>query len=304
MSAVVEEEEESPATRDPLSLTLRIGDTLEAHADEIDRAYRAYSAMRFTVAMLAVIVTLFVVAVWTTLSLQSQVIFGSLDAVIIGLLAYAFRAEKGFSLVDEIRWEVDRFKFITTLELLPPTSHNPPERLWNALKEASGASEDLKTLLAEEIKFNAEVTGKSGKRYTLEVFVHKEPRNRLQRFLSKWTLRVWPMHFLYYHFLPNIHRRLHEDQLTILVKRFVKETPVSKSDLELVKKEFEDIGKRLRDVPEHAVVVSTSGFSDDALEYARDDESEIRPFADEEESAIMDLVVERNDGSFEVAYYG
>ncbi len=304
MDVVTQEEDESPLTRDPLSLILRIGDILEARSDEIDRAYRAYSSLTVIVGGLAVIITAFVAIVWTSLNLASQIIFGTFDAVIIGALAYALLAQRGFQLVDEVEWEVNRFKFITTFELLPPVGSTSPERLWYSLKEASGASEELKAVPAERVRFNTEVPGKSGKRYMLEVFVHEEPRNPLRRFLSKWTLRVGPLHFLYYHFLPNIHRKLHEDQLTILVKRVANEEPVARADLELAKKEFEDIGKRLRDVPEHAVVVSTSGFSNDALEYAKDEESEVRPFADEEESAIMDLVVERNDGSFEVAYYG
>jgi hypothetical protein len=298
------EEGESPPTRDPSSLIFRIGDVLESHSDEIDRAYRAYSTMTFLVGALAVIVTLFVAIIWTTLPLWSQVSYGAMDAIIVGFLVYALRAQKGLSLVGEVEWEVDRFRFITTFELLPPTGKTSPERLWNSLKQASHLSDDLKTVLAEKVMFNTEVLGKSGKRYMLEVFVHDEPTNPLRRFLSKWTLRAGPLHFIYYHFLPNLHQKLHEDQLTLLVKRISKEMPVTRSDLESAKKEFEDISKRLRDVPEHAVIVSTSGYSDDALDYVKDEESDIRPFADDEESAILDLVVERNDGSFEVAYYG
>ena len=88
------------------------------------------------------------------------------------------------------------------------------------------------------------------------------------------------------------------------MKRISKTTPVTKSDLEAAKKEFEDVSKKFHDIPEHAVVVSTSGFSPDALDYAKDEESEIKPFADDEESAIMDLLVERSGESFEVAHYG
>ena len=88
------------------------------------------------------------------------------------------------------------------------------------------------------------------------------------------------------------------------MKRMSQTTPVTKSDLETSKKEFEDVSRKLHDIPEHAVVVSTSGFSQDALDYLGDEKSEIRPFADDEESAAMDLLVERSDESFEVAHYG
>jgi hypothetical protein len=36
----------------------------------------------------------------------------------------------------------------------------------------------------------------------------------------------------------------------------------------------------------------------------KDEKSDIRPFADEDESCAMELVVERSDGSYEVDYYG
>jgi len=299
-----ENDGEPPATRDPSSLILRIGDVLEAHSDEIERAYRAYTSLTFIVGALALIVTLFVLAVWNVLSLGLHIIYGSLDAVIIGFLAYAIRAQRGFEIVDEISWEVDRFRFITTFELLPPSGDTPQERLWNALREASHISDDLKALPSGKVKFDAEVPGKSGAHYKLEIFLHSEPHNPLRRFLSKWTLRVSGLHFVYINFLPNIHRQLHEDQLTILVLRLENPTPLTKPDLEKAKKVFLDISKKLRDLPEHAVVVSASGFSEDALEYVKDEKSEIVSFDDREESTIMDLVVERADGSFEVAYYG
>jgi hypothetical protein len=225
-----------------------------------------------------------------------------LDAIIIGYLVYAIRAQKGLSLVGEVEWEVDRFKFITTIELLPSTGHTSAERLWNSLKAASHVSDDLKALPAEKVKFNAEVPGKSGTMYKLEMFAHSEPNNLLGRFLSKWTL--WHLHPIYYHLLPGPHHRLHESQLTVLVKRIEKETPVTRKDLEAAKNAFLDISRKVRDLPEHAIVISRVGFSEDALDYARDDESNIAPFSDSDDYTVMDLVVEKNDGSFEVAYYG
>ena len=249
-------------------------------------------------------VTLLIVALWSTSSLLTQGIFGAFDATLIGLTAYGVWAQKGFQVVDEIDWEVSRFRFITTFELLPPEGSSPAERIWNSLKRASNASEELQDLPTDKIKFNADIEGKSGKRYQFEVLVHDEPRSRIRRFLAKWTLRGSPTHWIYYWLFPRLHQRLHEDLLTILVKRISKTTPVTKSDLEAAKKEFEDVSKKFHDIPEHAVVVSTSGFSPDALDYAKDEESEIKPFADDEESAIMDLLVERSGESFEVAHYG
>ena len=61
---------------------------------------------------------------------------------------------------------------------------------------------------------------------------------------------------------------------------------------------------RLRDIPEHTIVVSTSGFTEDAIDYLKDEKSEIKPFDDKEESTVLDLIVEKRDGSYEVAYYG
>jgi hypothetical protein len=52
------------------------------------------------------------------------------------------------------------------------------------------------------------------------------------------------------------------------------------------------------------MVISRVGFSEDALDYAKDDESNIAPFSDTDDYTVMDLVVEKNNGSFEVAYYG
>ena len=208
----------SPApTKDPSTLILRIGDTLDSHADEIDRVYRIYSALIFIVGVLAFVVTLLIVAVWSGLGLVIQIIFGIFDATLIGLTGYGLWAQKGFEVVGEIDWEVDRFRFITTLELLPPKGNTPQERLWNSFKEASHISDELIALPPEAVKFDTEVSGKSGSRYRLAIFAHTEPRNPLRRFLSKWTLRSWPFHFVYYHFLPNIHWRLHEDQLTLLI---------------------------------------------------------------------------------------
>jgi hypothetical protein len=297
-------DESPPPTRDPSTLILRIGDTLSSHVNEIDRAYRVYTASLWVVGVLAFVDTLFIVSVWTSATLLTQLIFASFDAILIGFVVYGLWAKKGFGLVDDIDWEVNRFRFITTFELLPPEGNTPAERIWNSLKRASTAAEELQDLPADEVKFDVEVDGKSGKRYPFDVFVHKEPRSRLRRFLAKWTLRGSPTHWLYYWFFPRLHERLHEDLLTILVKRISKTTPVTKSDLETSKKEFEDVSRKLHDIPEHAVVVSASGFSQDALDYARDEESAIRPFADDEESAIMDLLVERSDESFEVAHYG
>jgi len=297
-------DEPPPPTRDPSTLILRIGDTLNSHADEIDRAYRVYSTSIFLIGALAFVVTIFIVAIWTTVNLLAQVIFAGFDATLIGFIVYGLWAGKGFGLVDDIDWEVTRFRFITTFELLPPEGKTPAERIWNSLKRASSAGEELQDLPADKVKFNVEVEGKSGKRYTFDVFVHDEPRSRLRRFLSKRTLRGSPTHWIYYWFFPRLHQRLHEDLLTILVKRISKTTPVTKSDLEASKKEFEDVSRKLHDIPEHAVVVSTSGFSADGLDYAKDEKSEIRPFADDDESAIMDLLVERSDESFEVAHYG
>ena len=301
-------DEPSAPTRNPSALILRIGDTLSNHADEIDRVYRVYSTSIFVVGALAFAITLLIVAVWSTLSLLTQAIFGVFDATLVGLTGYGLWAQKGFEVVGEIDWEVDRFRFITTFELLPPEGSTPAERIWNSLKRASNAAEDIEELPEDKVKFNFEADGKSGKRYMFDVFVHNEPRNRLRRFLSKWTLRATPTHWIYYWFFPRLHDRLHEDLLTIMVKRISKTTPVTKADLEDCKKEFEDVSRKLRDIPEHAVVVSTSGFSADALDYVKDEKSEISPFADEEESATMDLLVERpkgrHDESFEVAYYG
>ena len=296
--------DELPPTRDPSTLILRIGDTLNSHADEIDRAYRVYNTSIFVVGVLAFVVTIFIVSIWTSISLLTQVIFTSFDAILIGFIVYGLWAAKGFRLVDEIDWEVDRFRFITTLELLPPEGNTPAERIWNSLKRASNAAEELQNLQASNVKFNVEVDGKSGKRYMFDVFVHDEPRSMLKRFLSKWTLRGSLTHWIYYWFFPGLHQRLHEGLLTVLVKRMSKASPVTKSDLEALKKEFEDVSKRLRDIPQHAVVVSTSGFSADGLDYAKDEKSEIRPFADEEEFAVMDLLIERSNESFEVAHYG
>src|SRR5207245_8479770 len=98
-----------------------------------------------------------------------------MEAFIVGSLVFALRAEKGLSLVGEVGWEVDRFRFITTFELLPPTGNTSADRLWNSLKAASHVSDDLKALPAEKVKFNADVPGKSGKLYTLEIFAHSEP---------------------------------------------------------------------------------------------------------------------------------
>lgn len=302
--STVKETEESPPTRDPSSLILRIGDAFDSHAEEIDKMYRAYTTMIWVVGALAILVTAFVLAIWTSLPLSSLVSYGVLDGTIIGFLAYAVRAQRGFELVDEVEWEVDRFRFITTFELLPPMGNTSSERLWNSLKEASSVSDELKALPSEKVKFDVDVPGKSGTPQKLEIFVHSEPANPLSRFLSKWSLRAGPLHFFYYHFLPSVHRRLHEAQLTVLVIRITKEEPVTRSDLEGAKKTFLDISKKLRDLPEHAVVVSTSVFSEDALDYAKDEESEIAPFGDEEDSTVMDLVLERSDRSFEVAYYG
>ena len=297
-------DEPPPPTRDPSTLILRIGDTLSSHADEIDRAYRVYTASIWVVGVLAFVATLFIVSIWTSATLLSQVFFASFDAILIGFIAYGLWAKKGFGLVDDIDWEVNRFRFITNFELLPPEGNTPAERIWNSLKRASTAAEELRDLPADKVKFNVEVEGKSGKRYSFDVFIHDEPRSKLRRFLAKRTLRGSPTHWIYYWLFPRLHQRLHEDLLTILVKRFSKTTPVTKSDLETSKKEFEDVSRKLHDIPEHAVVVSTSGFSQDGLDYARDEESAIRPFADDEESAIMDLLVERSDESFEVAHYG
>ncbi len=302
MTDITAEEGESPPTRDPSSLIFRIGDALESHSDELDRAYRAYSTMTFMVGALAVIVTLFVAIIWTTLSLWSRISYGAMDAVIVGFLVYALRAQKGLSLVGEVEWEVDRFRFITTFELLPPNGNTSAERLWNSLKVASHVSDKLKSLPAEKFKFNVEVPGKSGIRYKLEVFVHSESNNPLKRFLSKWTL--WPLHGIYYYFLPGLHRNLHESRLTVLVKRIEKGTSVTRWDLETAKKAFLDISRKLRDLPEHALVVSAVGFTEDALDYAKDEESNISPSGDVEDFTVMDLVVEKSDGSFEVAYYG
>jgi hypothetical protein len=302
MADITTDEEESPPTRDPSSLIFRIGDVLESHADEIEKVYRAYSSLTFMVGALAVIVTIFVAIVWTTLPWWSQLSYGVMDALIVGALVLALRAEKGLSLVGEVEWEVDRFRFITTFELLPPTGNTSSERLWNSLKAASHVSDDLKTLLAEKIKFNVDVPGKSGTLYKLEIFAHSEPSNLLERFLSKWTL--WHLHPFYYHLLPGLHHRLHESQLTVLVKRIEKETPVTRKDLEAAKNAFLDISRKVRDLPEHAIVISRVGFSEDALDYARDDESNIAPFSDSDDYTVMDLVVEKSDGSFEVAHYG
>ena len=301
--ATDQRDEELPLTRDPSALILRIGDSLGSHADEIERVYKVYSTSIFIVGVLAVIVTLLILATWSFWNLGTQAVFLGFDAILIGFVVYALRAQKGFDLVGSIEWEVDRFRFVTTLELLPPKGLSPSERFWNSLKEASRSGEELKEIPPDRIKFDAEVTGKSGKTYTLAVFVHEEPRNRILRFLSKWTLRG-TLHWAYYWFFPRLHDKLHEKLLTVLVKRVNKEAPVSKSDLEELKKEFEDISKKLRDVPEHAIVVSASGFSQDALEYAKDERGEVRPFADEEESCPMEIVVERSDGSYEVAHYG
>jgi len=303
-NASKQNDEPPPPTRDPSALILRIGDTLSSHADEIDRVYRVYSTSIFAVGAFTFVITLLIVALWSSSSLLTQVIFVVFDATMIGLTAYGLWAQKGFRVVDEIDWEVSRFRFITTFELLPPEGNSPAERVWNSLKRASNASEELQDLPTDKIKFNAEVEGKSGKRYLFDVFVHDEPRSRIRRFLAKWTLRGSPTHWIYYWLFPRLHQRLHEDLLTIFVKRISKTTPVTKSDLETSKKEFEDVSRKLHDIPEHAVVVSTSGFSQDALDYLGDEKSEIRPFADDEESAAMDLLVERSDESFEVAHYG
>jgi hypothetical protein len=88
------------------------------------------------------------------------------------------------------------------------------------------------------------------------------------------------------------------------VKRIEKETPVTRKDLEAAKNAFLDISRKVRDLPEHAIVISRVGFSEDALDYARDDESNIAPFSDSDDYTVMDLVVEKSDGSFEVAHYG
>ena len=297
-------DEPLPPTRDPSALILRIGDTLGSYADDIDRAYRVYTVSIWVVGVLALVATLFIISIWMSATLITQAIFGGFEATLIGFIVYGLWAKKGFGLVDDIDWEVNRFRFITTFELLPPEGNTPGERIWNSLKRASTASEELQDLAPEKVKFNFEIAGKSGKQYRFDVFVHDEPSGTLRRFVAKWTLRGSPTHWIYYWFFPRLHQRLHEDLLTILVKRISKSTPVTKSDLESSKKEFEDVSRKLHDIPEHAIVVSTSGFSKDGLDYARDEKSEIKPFADDEESAIMDLLVERNDESFEVAYYG
>ena len=295
---------EPPPTRDPSALILRIGDTLGSHADEIDNLYRAYTTSIWIVASLEFILTIFFVAIWTSLPLTTQVIYGVLNIVLIGWIVRAIWAQKGFELVDDIEWEVDRFRFITTLELLPPRGDNPQQRLWNSLKQASQIAEELNNLPTNSIMFNVEVSGKSRKQYLLDIFVRQEARSRLLRFLAKWTLRVTYTHRIYYYLFPRFHHTLHEAQTTILVKRLAKETPVTKSDLEELKNAFEDISKKLRDIPEHTIVVSTSGFTEDAIDYLKDEKSEIKPFDDKEESTVLDLIVEKRDGSYEVAYYG
>src|SRR2546428_2793796 len=162
MADITTEDKKSPPTRDPSSLIFRIGEVLESHSDEIERVYRAYSTLTFIVGALALLVTFFVILVWTTLPWWSQISYGTLDAIILGYLVYAVRAQKGLSLVGEVEWEVDRFRFITTFELLPSTGITPAERLWNSLKAASHVSNELKALSVDKVKFNVEVPGKSG----------------------------------------------------------------------------------------------------------------------------------------------
>ncbi len=297
-------DEPLPPTRDPSALILRIGDTLNDHAGEIDRLFRVYQGSIFIAGVLAAVITLITLATWTYLNLADRVIFGTFDTLLIGWVVYAIWAQRGFEVVGEIEWEVDRFRFITAFELLPPRGSSAAEQIWSSLKEASHIAKELRDLPADNVKFDTEVRGKSGKIYGLDVFAHDEPRGRFRRFLVKWTLWGWPTHWIYYHFFPKLHERLHEAQTTILVKRFTKQTPVARSELEQVKNAFEDISKKLKDIPEHAIVVSSSGFSPNALDYVKDEESEIRPFADEEDSTILDLVTQRADGSYEVAYYG
>ncbi len=183
--------EPPPPTRDPSTLILRIGDTLSSHVDEIDRAYRVYTASLWVVGVLAFVDTLFIVSIWTSATLLTQVIFASFDAILIGFVVYGLWAKKGFGLVDDIDWEVNRFRFITTFELLPPEGNTPSERIWNSLKRASTAAEELQDLPADKVKFDVEVDGKSGKRYLFDVS-SREPDSLVILLVLPATARKTP----------------------------------------------------------------------------------------------------------------
>lgn len=184
-------------------------------------------------------------------ALRAMVFFG----VILGLFI-PYIIIKGVKVSSHISNWAEAFlpfSYILKFEIMPPTGKTPDESVLNKILSVHIDRKDYVRKRPNLVHYNAKVRGKKSN-HQFDVYV------RLKRF--------------------------HEE---IFIRRFEKSDEVTREDLETFDEEVFDVLKKHNSFVLNMTVVTTTSFSEDAIEYAKDEENWVT-------EKHINLVVETLDG--------
>lgn len=160
--------------------------------------------------------------------------------------------------------------------IMRPRGENLQERLLNQLIETDLSIRQLLKRNPSLANLKAEFTGKSGSKYTLDVYIRKK-KSILLKILG---------------FVDVI----------VMAKRFDQTDSVTEMDVKEFKTQIQDVLKSKKVVPTRAILVSTSGFDNSVYEYLGSEESIFRRRFPNLQSRI-ELVKENLDSTYDVLYF-
>jgi hypothetical protein len=161
-----------------------------------------------------------------------------------------------------------------SFSITPPIGNTPEQRIINQLKRTDYRIKKVLQTNTGSLILNAKVIGKSGKEYSFDAFIQNV--NTAAYLVSLYM------------------------DMQVFVKRYDEVNPVNRPEIENVKEAIQDIlAKMKRKIPTRVLIVSTSGFNDDAFEYVRSDEG---IFNARFSGTIceIELIKEKVDGGFDI----
>lgn len=179
---------------------------------------------------------------WGKMSMVEAYIFGFTVILGGGIVAWGalFPVRYGWGLYKSLgEWDEGFKKFYYTfaVEGSVPKGKNPQEKILYVFQEAFP---DIKNLIEKNpsiVKYDAKVQGKKAV-HSFDIYSH-------------------------------LYTKGSKDFGELFIRRFEKETPVDKADLEEFRKAVEDVHEKHRRTTFRIIAVSPVSFTEEAMEYAR-----------------------------------